>query len=328
MLRRNRKRSRIIHFERLEQRLAPAASIFVVNRLNDFVGPSASMGPDGNTDIHFELRGLAAVAISAVQVTAYYTDASSPQNWLYGSVPTPLPIINNPTALPSAILNRFSSSLPQDPNYPKSLSDTNTTADLYINPIVANKQISYFQVKITYATNPLTTETINSGSQTSLSTTNITASHSDGTTLTTTAGGSATFQSQYAADVAPGTSGWVNGTPKQGDIRITLDTLPSGVTFANIVGLSLSDGVGGHFGSGDVNTPNQGSAIWSSTSGTGLRLSYKQAAGGSGYIADIAVPPIRNEDGASMTLRIDTSSQTYYDSQFTGKSVNLIKAVA
>ncbi|MFO0958540.1 MAG: hypothetical protein U0800_14115 [Isosphaeraceae bacterium] len=313
----NGKRRRFIDFELLEKRIALAA-IFLISRNKDFVGYDASVGPDGKTDFEIQLTGLTAGKITSADVIGTLANGGS-VHWRYG---------DNPQGYPYADFQRIDTI--NDIYYPKVLSDSLPAAQIYIGLPPSSSPLSSLSVHLNYedSSNDVT---VNSSGTLDTSLSSDMDATRDSVTLPT-AGGSATFQAQqWSSDVFSG--------QRIGDIRITLDSLPAGYAYADIRALYLSDGTGAVLPA--VNNAIQtdlDQAIWAGSNlspnpipqKAALRLSYQQAPGPNpGYIADIAVPPIRaNEAGVTMTLRMelkrpaDAAATSFY-TQFTGQAVDL-----
>lgn len=280
----------------------------------DFVGSTASVGPDGYEDIALNLSGLPNATISSIRITANTT--SGKMNWAYG---------NNTTGLPYAEFVRSDYNSTACSSYPAKVDLSNyTTASIYLSSIqstIFNNFTVYLEGS--YANNSYYYEPVNLPLT---SNNNYTAfsPYSRGSVANTPLyGGSATFDSNQ---VTPANA---NATTSilSGDIHISA-TLPAGFVYGNLTSVSLSDGTNSLKGPGDANSLLTGSTIWSDNSSFGAYGLIKQASSNSSTTFDLYAPPIRNEAGACMTLTMvlnnGTGPKTYF-TQFSGQTVDVTK---
>ena len=280
---------------------------------SDFVGSTASVGPDGYKDIGLNLSGIPNVTISSIRITA--NTSVGDLNWAYG---------NNTNGLPYAEFVRSVYNSTTGVPYPSTVDLSNfTDATIYISPLKTatfNNFTVYLEGK--YAANgSLYSEPVNYPMPTNSNYLALDPFTRAAVSNIPLSGGNATFDTNQ---VTPANS---TTTVFSGDIHISA-TLPSGYVYGNMTSVSLSDSTNSLTGPGNANNLLTGSTIWSDNTSFNAYSLIRQASSNSSTTFDLYAPPIRNEAGACMTLTMvlnnGTGPKTYF-TQFSGQTVDVTK---
>jgi len=316
-------------FERFECRRLLSDTPFTISGFTqdrDFVGPNASVGADGIADVHLTLGSLNPYQqITSAQIVGTLANDSTHQlHWSFGY---------NPYGNPSAMLLRVKTDT-TNAQFPSFQDNSLTTGDLYLSPPPAGQTLTSLSIKLYYNSNNLDSDNgmtqtatfSNSQSLASISPTLAAPGESiPASVLIPQPGGQAHFVEQYP------TAGGVHAA---GDVHVALDSFPAGYQYSNLVAAYLSDGIGTQTRQpGDATDLLRGGATWSwrslgrtSVEAYDYPLAIQSASAGAA--ADITFPPVRDEAGTKMTLRMvvqDAGSgvQHSYYTQFVGGMSNV-----
>ena len=275
---------------------------------SDFVGSTASVGPDGYKDIGLNLSNLPNVTISSIKITANTSEGNL--NWVYG---------NNTNGLPYAEFVRSVYDSGSGVIWPSTVDLSNyTTASIFISPL-KTATFNNFTVYLegNYAANgSFYSEPVNYPMPANSNYIALDPFSRAAVSNIPLSGGSASFD---ANQVTPANA---NATTSilSGDIHISA-TLPAGFVYGNLTSVSLSDSTNSLTGPGNANNLLTGSTIWSDNTSFNAYSLIRQASSNSSTTFDLYAPPIRNEAGACMTLTMvlnnGTGPKTYF-TQFSG----------